>query len=142
MIFSQAGFGASVITVTLAGLLALIGKVTAPEAHITVHDLSYRDDPFPAVVQDRTVYSSGKLVASWKAQVQVLDELEWVPICSGSGFWEYDGGHKVFPIPFDEWVGDKGCFLKAATYDNVRVCAIYEWGDVGRERKCSAPFKI
>ena len=141
MIFSQAGFGAGVIALSLGGILAIAGDITAPTSHITVHKLSYSTDPFPVISQDRTVYATGKLIASWDAEIQALEGLEWVAVCSGSGFWEYDGGHKVFRIPFNEWVGDADCFVKASAHENVRACAVYEWSDTGRERKCSEPFK-
>lgn len=137
----QTFFGSIVLTTLAAGGFQVLGLVTEPPMGIDIVSLKYEqtEDP-PYIIQDRIVTATSALTARWAATVSILDGSKLVPICHGSGYWDYETGRKKAEILFDDWVGQAGCYDLIPEGARFVLSAEYKWGDSGLTRKNSHPM--
>ena len=137
MMWSQYVLGVPALTAAGLAALKFVTAAVVPMSGIEVHSLAFVNDPTPAIVQDRTVHASSRLVAIWSAQITA----DGVHVCDGSGSWPYPAGHKAPTIALNEWVGHEGCWERLPVNVTLQACAKYEWGDGQSTEACTLGFR-
>ena len=137
MMWSQYILGVPALTAAGLAALKFVTAAVVPVSGIEVHSLTFTNDPRPAIVQDRTVHASSRLVAKWSAQITSNGDL----ICVGGDYWPYPAGHETPTIDVDEWVGDSGCWARLPVNVTLQACAKYEWGDGESTAACTIGFR-
>ena len=139
--------GAAVVVLTglsFGGVLKLSGKAITPNitpAGITIHSLTFTNDPEPGIIQDRTVDAEKGLLARWDAYISQSANGSEVKMCQGGGWWNYQGGRITPNLSIDKWTGVKGCWASLPIGEPLQACAVYSWGDQTEARACSAKFR-
>ncbi|WP_439150786.1 hypothetical protein [Sulfitobacter sp.] len=134
---SQYIVGVPVLTAAFLGAMEFFGSVIDPGVGIEIHSLTFTNAPRPVIVQDRTVVAEHTLFAGWEAKITI----DGKAVCDGRGAWAYAAGHITAPVPFDEWVGEQGCWEKLPKDITMQACAEYKWGDGEEEKACSIGFR-
>ena len=144
-LFNPVYAGTAILTVGLSAAFKALGWAVAVTPGIEIHSLSFSADPAPIIIQDRTVSTTAPLVARWEAEIVAVDGGQRRGMCSGSGSWDYSAGHRIAPIPVDDWVGDDGCYdrlLSLPPGTSLQACARYSWGAGEGTSQCSLRFEV
>lgn len=139
MSVTQWVLGVPLLGVVGGGVMRVIGAVIDPAAGIVVHSLEFTTDPFPSIIQDRTVFADNALTARWKASITANGFS--IPECSGRGVWDYTAGHHTPKISIDRWVGSENCWVSIPENAILQACAEYTWGDGQTATQCTLSFR-
>ena len=140
----QAFMGATILGLLGAAGLNGVGSFVSIKPNIEVHSIIHvKEGTLPFVIQDRTVTGSGGvLVSFWEAKVSRVDGPRLTVICEGRGGWPYQLGRVEAKLPFDDWVGETGCYEKLHDGDKLILSAEYTWGSGANETKRSEQFVV
>lgn len=137
MMATQYVIGVPAAAAVFVAAMNFVGDAIDPGTGITIHSLTFVNDPGPAIVQSRTVSAQNAIFAGWEAKISVGGKA----ICEGSGSWSYPAGTKAPVIDVDEWVGDVGCWDRLPVGVTMQACSEYKWGDGERTDACTLGFK-
>ena len=105
----------------------LITSAVFPEPAIEVHRLHVEAG---MVHQDRTVNSDGPVFwAEWSAEIVDAATGKPVPVCIGSGGWNYSAGRAVYSMTPARWTGNDACTLEGLSPGTYFPRAVWHWGD-------------
>lgn len=134
---SQYIIGVPVLATGFLAAMKFFGSLVDPGTGIQINNLTFTNDPVPAIVQDRTVLAKNALYAGWTAEITHNGQV----LCSGSGSWSYSAGRKTPTLRVDEWVGGAGCWERLPKDVTLQACAKYRWGDGDHAEGCTLGFR-